>query len=95
MNATEEPRPLLSRILSAVMVCNPLLLLSPLCLLYGIYRAVVAPNLFATDTDNTIFNFLALATYVLMVCVTSTLLARNQFDHDILLLQGGGALHDD
>ena len=58
MNPSPELRPLHTRIVSAVMVCNPLLLLSPVCLLYGIYRAVVAPNLFATDDGNTIFNFL-------------------------------------
>jgi hypothetical protein len=86
MNASEESRPLPSRMLSAVMVCNPLLLLSPVCLLYGIYRAVVAPTLFATDTDNTIFNFLALAIYVLMVCVTSTLLARKRIVPDTVML---------
>jgi hypothetical protein len=86
MNAPEISRPLPARVLSAVMVCNPLLLLSPLCLLYGIYRAVVAPNLFATDTANTIFNFVALACYVLMVCVTSTLLARRGIIPDTVML---------
>jgi hypothetical protein len=86
MNAPEESRPLPARIAAAVMVCNPLLLLSPICLLYGIYRAVVAPNLFASDTDNTIFNFIALALYVLMVCVTSTLLARKQIIPDTIML---------
>src|ERR1043165_7749920 len=86
MNAPEESRPLPVRIAAAVMVCNPLLLLSPLCLLYGIYRAVVAPNLFATDTGNTIFNFVALALYTLMVCVTSTLLARKRIIPDTVML---------
>src|SRR5688572_25748415 len=86
MNASEQSRPLPSRLLATVMVCNPLLLLSPLCLLYGIYRAVVAPNLFANDTDNTIFNFFALTTYVLMVCVTSTLLARRRIAPDTVML---------
>lgn len=86
MNASPESRPLHTRIVSAVMVCNPLLLLSPVCLLYGIYRAVVAPNLFATDDGNTIFNFLALAIYVLMVCVTSTLLARKRIVPDTVML---------
>src|SRR5436305_13725164 len=75
-----------ARMAASVMVCNPLLLLSPLCLLYGIYRAVVAPNLFATDTENTIFNFIALACYVLMVCVTSTLLARKRIVPDTVML---------
>ena len=86
MNASEQSRPLPARIIAAVMVCNPLLLLSPLCLLYGIYRAVIAPTLFATDTGNTIFNFLALAIYVLMVCVTSTLLARKRIVPDTVML---------
>src|ERR1043165_4769477 len=86
MNAPEESRPLPVRIAAAVMVCNPLLLLSPICLLYGIYRAVVAPNLFATDTDNTVFNFIALAVYVSMGCVTSTLLARKRIVPDVMML---------
>ena len=86
MNASTELRPLHTRIVSTVMVCNPLLLLSPVCLLYGIYRAVVAPDLFATDDGNTIFNFLALAAYVLMVCVTSTLLARKRIVPDTVML---------
>jgi hypothetical protein len=86
MNTPEESRSLPARIASAVMVCNPLLLLSPICLLYGIYRAVVAPNLFATDTDNTIFNFVALAVYVLMVCAVSTLLARRRIVPDTIML---------
>jgi hypothetical protein len=86
MNASEPSRPLPARIIAAITVCNPLLLLSPLCLLYGIYRAVVAPNLFPTDTGNTVFNFLALATYVLMVCVTSTLLARKRIVPDTVML---------
>ena len=86
MNASEPSRPLPSRFIAAITVCNPLLLLSPLCLLYGIYRAVVAPNLFETDTSNTIFNFLALAIYVLMVCVTSTLLARKRIMPDTVML---------
>src|SRR3954471_8237642 len=86
MNSPEELRPLRARIAATVMVCNPLLLLSPMCLLYGIYRAVVAPNLFATDTANTIFNFVTLACYVLMVCVTSTLLARRGIIPDTVML---------
>src|SRR4051812_20422755 len=86
MNSPEELRPLRARIAAAVMVCNPLLLLSPMCLLYGIYRAVIAPNLFATDAGNTIFNFIALALYVLMVCVISTLLARSRIVPDTVML---------
>lgn len=86
MNALQESRPLPARIGAAVMVCNPLLLLSPICLLYGIYRAVVAPNLFANDTDNTVFNFIALGLYVLMVCVTSTHLARKRIIPDTVML---------
>src|SRR5438046_1238982 len=74
------------RILSALTLCNPLLLLSPMCLLYGIYRAVTAPNLFAGDSANTIFNFIALSIYVLMVCVTSTLLARKRIIPDTTML---------
>jgi hypothetical protein len=81
-----ELRSMPAHIAAAMMICNPLLLLSPLCLLYGIYRAVVAPNLFATDADNTIFNFIALASYVLMVCVTSTLLARKRIVPDTVML---------
>ena len=76
----------LRRIAAAIMVCNPLLLASPMCLLYGIYRAVTAPNLFAGDTGNTVFNFVALALYVLMVCVTSTLLARKKIIPDATML---------
>ena len=90
MNASEPSLPQTvskpSRFIAAITLCNPLLLLSPLCLLYGIYRAVVAPNLFATDTSNTIFTFLALAIYVLMVCVTSTLLARKRIVPDTVML---------
>ncbi|HEY6228477.1 MAG TPA: hypothetical protein VI282_15265 [Verrucomicrobiae bacterium] len=86
MNTPEESRPLHVRLAAAVMVCNPLLLLSPMCLLYGIYRAVIAPNLFATDAGNTIFNFIALALYVLMVCVISTLLARRKILPDTIML---------
>lgn len=74
------------RLLSAITLCNPLLLLSPMCLLYGIYRAVTAPNLFAGDSANTIFNFIALSLYVLMVCVTSTLLARKRIIPDTTML---------
>jgi hypothetical protein len=76
----------LRRIAAAIIVCNPLLLLSPMCLLYGIYRAVTTPNLFAGDTGNTIFNFIALALYVLAVCVTSTLLARKRIIPDATML---------
>src|SRR3954466_12491312 len=81
-----EIRTSLRRLLATVMVCNPLLLLSPMCLLYGIYKAVTAPNLFAGDIGNTIFNFIALALYVLMVCVTSTLLARKRIIPDATML---------
>ena len=91
MIESEMPRPLLRRLISAVMVCNPLLLLSPMFLLYGVYRAVVAPNLFSADTGNTIFNFVALAIYVLMVCVTATLLARKAI---VPLQQGVVREHD-
>src|SRR3954468_20701551 len=87
MNALEQSQPSLPRrIASAIIVCNPLLLLSPMCLLYGIYRAVTAPNLFAEDAANTIFNFIALGLYVLMVCVTSTLLARKRIIPDATML---------
>lgn len=87
MNALEQSQPSLPRrIASAVMVCNPLLLLSPMCLLYGIYRAVTTPNLFAGDSANTLFNFVALTLYVLMVCVTSTLLARKRIIPDTTML---------
>jgi hypothetical protein len=86
MTSTEESRPTWKRLASAIIVCNPLLLLSPMCLLYGIYRAVTAPNLFAEDAANTIFNFIALALYVLMVCVTSTLLARKRIIPDATML---------
>ena len=85
MNSLEF-RNTLRRLTATVMVCNPLLLLSPMCLLYGIYKAVTAPNLFAGDTGNTIFNFVALALYVLMVCVTSTLLARKRIIPDATML---------
>jgi hypothetical protein len=57
-----------------------------MCLLYGIYRAVTSPNLFAADNANTIFNFIALALYVLAVCVTSTLLARKRIIPDTTML---------
>jgi hypothetical protein len=86
MNTPEQTRPLPSRVLASIIVCHPLLLLSPMCLLYGIYRAVVAPTLFATDSRNTIFNFIALALYVLMVCATSTLLARKRIIPDAVML---------
>jgi hypothetical protein len=91
MNGSQDSRPLLMRLMGGVMVCNPLLLLSPLCLLYGIYRAVMAPNLFSNDSSNTIFNFISLASYVLLVCVTSTLLARKGIvpDTTMLLLLNG------
>ncbi len=84
----EDKAPLgpVARFASAIMVCNPLLLLSPMCLLYGIYRAVTAPDLFTGDNRNTIFTFSALAIYVLMVCVTSTLLARKRIIPDATML---------
>lgn len=85
-NPHDESRSPLARFAAAVMVCNPLLLLSPMCLLYGIYRAVTAPNLFSGDNGNTIFNFIALALYVLMVCVASTLLARKRIIPDATML---------
>jgi len=86
MNASDDTRSPLARMAAAVMVCNPFLLLSPMCLLYGIYRAVIAPNLFETETGNTVFNFVALAFYVLLVCVTSTLLARKRIMPDTMML---------
>lgn len=92
MNTSDssEPRNSFARLLATVMVCNPLLLLSPMFLLYGIYKAVTAPALFVDDTSNTLFNFIALALYVLAVCVTATLLARKRIIADatmLLLLQ--------
>src|SRR5437870_8978485 len=86
MNSLDETQPLWRRVGAAVIVCNPLLLLSPMCLLYGIYKAVMAPSLFAGDSANTIFNFIALAAYVLLVCVTSTLLARKRIIPDATML---------
>jgi hypothetical protein len=85
-NQPHSHLPLPQRILSTITLCNPLLLLSPICLLYGIYRAVTAPNLFAGDSPNTIFNFVALALYVLAVCVTATLLARKRIIPDTTML---------
>jgi hypothetical protein len=86
MNASLDLRSPLARAAAAVMVCNPFLLLSPMFLLYGIYRAVVAPNLFHGDTANTLFNFVALSLYILLVCVTSTLLARKRIMPDTMML---------
>lgn len=86
MSIASDDFPLWSQISRKIMVCNPFLILSPLCLLQGIQEAVRNPNLFATDLTNTLFVFGALLVYLTLLGVISTRLGERLILADATLL---------
>ncbi|HAM70724.1 MAG TPA: hypothetical protein DCM86_03685 [Verrucomicrobiales bacterium] len=69
-----------------LLVCNPFFLGSAALLLYGVGRISADANLFAGETENLLFNFIALQVYSGLLLGTALLLARRRVWYDSALL---------
>lgn len=72
--------------LRRLLVCNPFFLVSAALLLYALARLSSDATLFAEETQNLLFNFLALQAYSLLLGFTTFRLARRSIWYDSALL---------
>ena len=72
--------------LRRLLVCNPFFLVSAALLLYALARLSSDATLFAEETQNLLFNFLALQAYSLLLVFTALRLARRSIWYDSALL---------